>query len=93
MTAKLSKSGIIEVDISHFQCSVQLFLCYQGRRVPLRFTLAPGYYMSRLRRFMLAPACYISRLRRFLLALPAIFRAFGASRLPRAFMFRAFGAS
>src|ERR1043166_2442285 len=27
-------------------------LCYQGRRVPLRFTLAPGFHISRLWRFI-----------------------------------------
>jgi len=34
------------VDISHFQCSVQIISRYQGRRVPLRFTLAPGIFRA-----------------------------------------------
>src|ERR1051326_8348181 len=50
-----------------FSALFKLFLCYQGRRVPLRFTLAPGYYISRLRRWAFAPGCYISRLRRWAL--------------------------
>jgi hypothetical protein len=52
-----------------FSALFKIFLGYQGRRVPLRFTLAPGYYISRLWRFTLV-----------LLAL--IFRTFGASRFP-----------
>src|ERR1041385_3555330 len=51
-----------------FSALFKLFLCYQGRRVPLRFTLAPGYY--------------ISRLRRWAFALAILFCAFCASRLP-----------
>jgi hypothetical protein len=60
-----------------FSALFKIFLCYQGRRVPLRFTLAPGYYISRLWRWPFA--------------LPFIFRAFGAGRLPLAIIFRAFG--
>jgi hypothetical protein len=33
-----------------FSALSNCFPRYQGRRVPLRFTLAPGYYISRLRR-------------------------------------------
>jgi hypothetical protein len=62
-----------------FSAPFKLFPCIQGRRVPLRFMLAPGYYISRLWRFTLV-----------LLAL--IFRTFGASRFPLATKFRAFGA-
>src|ERR1051325_11462718 len=51
-----------------FSALFKLFLVNQGRRVPLRFTLAPGYY--------------IPRLRRWAFALAIIFRAFGAGRLP-----------
>src|ERR1051326_2210884 len=51
-----------------FSALFKLFLCYQGRRVPLRFTLAPGYY--------------IARLRRWAFALAIILRAFGAGALP-----------
>jgi hypothetical protein len=39
------------VDISHFQCSLQNHSCNQGRRVPLRFTLAPGFHIARLWRW------------------------------------------
>jgi|GEM_PF-425430 len=61
-----------------FSAPFKLFPCIQGRRVPLRFMLAPGYYISRLRRFTLAPGFHISRLRRWRLPLAIIFRALGA---------------
>src|SRR6185369_1230561 len=49
----------------------------QGRRAPLRFALAPGYYISRLWRSDALAWFYISR---------------RAARLPLAFIFRACGA-
>src|ERR1051326_7904540 len=76
-----------------FSALFKLFLCYQGRRVPLRFTLAPGYYISRLRRWAFALAILFRAFGASRLALAFIFRAFGASRLPLAFIFRAFGAA
>src|ERR1051326_4709060 len=56
-----------------FSALFKIFLCYQGRRVPLRFTLAPGYSISRLRRWGVA--------------LAILFRAFGAGALPWLFYF------
>src|ERR1041385_2147196 len=56
-----------------FSALFKLFLCYQGRRVPLRFTLAPGYYISHLRRWAFARGYYISRLRRWAFALAVNF--------------------
>src|ERR1051326_8428852 len=35
-----------------FSALFKMCLCYQGRRVPLRFTLAPGFHISRLWRFI-----------------------------------------
>src|ERR1043166_4821212 len=57
----------MDVDISHFQCSFLIILCDQGRRASRCSALAPGYYISRLRRWLspqfasalvLAPICF-----------------------------------
>src|ERR1051326_2805333 len=56
-----------------FSALFKIFLCYQGRRVPLRFTLVPCYYISRLWRWPFAPGYYISRLRLWAFDLAFIF--------------------
>src|SRR5689334_5685401 len=64
----------MDVDISHFQCSFLIILCDQGRRASRCSALAPGYYISRLRRWRLPLICALA------LALAPI--CFGAGACP-----------
>ena len=41
------EKGVIPVDISAFQALSPQAYRNQGRRAPLRFALAPGFYISR----------------------------------------------
>src|ERR1043166_2371180 len=85
-----------------FRCASRLPLAYiwrafgaQGRRVPLRFTLAPGLHMARLRRSGATRSAALHACPWLTYGAPSALRgdAFRcASRLPLAYIWRAFGA-